>query len=190
MSCVVVLGCYRSGTSAVAGVLHQLGVCMGESFDAPTHANEKGYFEDRELKKLHERMSFNENVLALYQIVIHTREEKYPIWGIKDPFLCLHLDKVKDLFPKNTKYVIIRRPTEEVASSIAKAIGYTADNVYIDYVKFCQDSLEQHILNLNAPLFETTYQKFIKEDKIGEINRLADFLGLNVNSQVFDFVSN
>ena len=53
MTCVIVIGCYRTGTSAVAGVLHHLGVSMGKSFDPPAKSNPKGFFEDLDFKNLH-----------------------------------------------------------------------------------------------------------------------------------------
>lgn len=43
---ILVVGCHRSGTSAVAGSLSKLGVSLGDNLMPPSPANPKGYFED------------------------------------------------------------------------------------------------------------------------------------------------
>ncbi len=47
--CVVVLGTGRSGPSAVAGILHTLGVSVGRNLLGSNRSNPRGYFEDRDL---------------------------------------------------------------------------------------------------------------------------------------------
>ena len=42
---VIVLGMHRSGTSALTGLLHRLGFCLGDRLLEASTANEKGYFE-------------------------------------------------------------------------------------------------------------------------------------------------
>ena len=49
---VIVLGVYGSGSSAVAGILHHLGVMMGEKLIPATPANPKGHFEDAEFRRM------------------------------------------------------------------------------------------------------------------------------------------
>jgi len=49
---VVVFGMHRSGTSAVAGMLHALGVNMGGRFLEPDAGNPKGYWEDLDMVML------------------------------------------------------------------------------------------------------------------------------------------
>ena len=43
---IMVVGEGRCGTSAVAGILHHLGVFMGEDFVPPNHTNVYGHWED------------------------------------------------------------------------------------------------------------------------------------------------
>ena len=68
MSCVIVLGCYRSGTSAVAGILHHLGVMMGKEFDKPAKSNPTGYYEDLEFKRLFDMMAEGKDVEGPYYV--------------------------------------------------------------------------------------------------------------------------
>lgn len=50
MTCVLVVGTPRSGTSCIAGVLHHLGVRMTlKEYPEPHAMNPKGFFEDREM---------------------------------------------------------------------------------------------------------------------------------------------
>ena len=56
MRTCVVLGCGRSGTSLVAGVLAAAGWHLGERLLAADPSNAKGYFEDRTVNALNERL--------------------------------------------------------------------------------------------------------------------------------------
>ena len=54
---IVVVGMHRSGTSAVSGLLSELGVFMGSSLFAPQKGvNEKGFFENSLLVDLNDRL--------------------------------------------------------------------------------------------------------------------------------------
>jgi hypothetical protein len=52
----VVLGCGRSGTSLVAGLLADAGWHLGERLLAPNADNPRGYFEDLPVNRLNERL--------------------------------------------------------------------------------------------------------------------------------------
>lgn len=49
-NCVLVLGTPRSGTSCVAGIVHHLGISMGDNFLSPDEWNPAGYFQDKEFE--------------------------------------------------------------------------------------------------------------------------------------------
>jgi hypothetical protein len=53
---IVVTGNGRSGTSAVARVLHESGISMGHDLIGPTEFNARGYYEERALVGLNERI--------------------------------------------------------------------------------------------------------------------------------------
>lgn len=118
---VLVTGVGRTGTSAVARVLHeQLGVCMGpddEELREPTKANPRGDYEDRAFRQLHiqvtngrvERETFERRAMDLLgrRSEAHTPSfEVYSAWldetvrgplpgdpwGFKDPRACHVLD--------------------------------------------------------------------------------------------------
>jgi hypothetical protein len=53
---VVILGCHRSGTSALAGTLGLLGGTLPAKLLKPNYSNEKGYFEPQEIASLHDEV--------------------------------------------------------------------------------------------------------------------------------------
>jgi len=97
--CVMVLGVPRSGTSAVAGVLHALGVNMGTGhLQKGNEWNERGYVEDLRWQRLNKRITgeryghnqpaaIGDALLEQYQRLIEDCSQS-PLWGIKDPRLC------------------------------------------------------------------------------------------------------
>ena len=106
--CVLVIGPHRSGTSLVAGILHTLGVSMGEELLGESEANPKGHFEDLLFLKKNDLVvgdwkdpNPGEVSEGFYKYLIKTRL-RLPLWGIKDPRLCFttpfilpHLDEVR-----------------------------------------------------------------------------------------------
>ena len=56
VSAVVVLGMHRSGTSALAGVLHSLGCSLPADLMGPTEDNEKGYFESNAIRRFNDEL--------------------------------------------------------------------------------------------------------------------------------------
>src|SRR5580700_7972119 len=53
---LVVLGMHRSGTSALAGMLHHLGVALGNRLMPATSDNPRGYWEHAEIVAANERL--------------------------------------------------------------------------------------------------------------------------------------
>lgn len=56
VSAVVVLGMHRSGTSALAGVLHSLGCSLPADLMGATEDNEKGYFESNAIRRFNDEL--------------------------------------------------------------------------------------------------------------------------------------
>lgn len=104
---IIVLGCHRSGTSMIAGVLAHMGVFMGEDLimgEMPE--NPKGYYEDREAVAINadlleeanggwEDLPTTEEILKAVEDTpeighrmtefIAKRSEAHAMWGWKDP---------------------------------------------------------------------------------------------------------
>lgn len=70
---VMVLGCPRSGTSLLSGLLSKLGVNMGNNLRRPDKYNPEGYFEDIELLAINERL-FTRAGGVTWGMIIPTKE--------------------------------------------------------------------------------------------------------------------
>ena len=145
---VVVLGMHRSGTSLVAGCLQRLGVDFGPRLMPADPDNPRGYFEHNDVVNLHDRLllaldrswdettpfppdwwvdagrldPYRQQLLALLRRDFSTA----PLWGIKDPRLCLLLpwwESVWSEISSRPLFVLVRRRPAEVAASLARREG-------------------------------------------------------------------
>jgi O-antigen biosynthesis protein len=106
---LVVLGMHRSGTSALTGMLHHLGVALGEHLMPATQDNPRGYWEHADIVKVHERLMAalgwawddirslppgferSEPAQAAWAELTAILDRDFagaPLWGVKDPRLC------------------------------------------------------------------------------------------------------
>jgi len=112
---VIVVGMHRSGTSALAGLLHSNGVTMGEDRDfypPPMRENPKGFFENKRFRQLNDKIlgegghrvkafkpiipawdieKIREKHLDQMANLIRYYDNIYQLWGWKDPRTCLTL---------------------------------------------------------------------------------------------------
>lgn len=76
---ILVLGCHRSGTSALTGALHQCGASLGRgALLSPEPENSKGYFESEKIVRL------NDNLLKALGHKTHYPEYLPPNWKSTD----------------------------------------------------------------------------------------------------------
>lgn len=141
---VVVLGMHRSGTSAITKSLELFGVDFGENLMAPNPVNPKGFWEDRDI------VAINDKILSKLQVkwsdlladstpllneafhaeledeaieLVRSRLKNFHLWGFKDPRTCRTLPFWKRVFKKagcEAYYIISVRNPLNVADSLAK----------------------------------------------------------------------
>lgn len=138
---VLILTMPRSGSSLLAGILHKLGVPMGNPSDMKKgkHLNKYGCYEDRWFQSINlnimfesrlqldltERLDLDEGrikrVVQDYKSEIEkfAREKEKSRWGFKDPALIYTLPYFHQLF-KNPYYIHLRRSTQDTAGSFYK----------------------------------------------------------------------
>lgn len=191
MSCIIVMGCFRSGTSAVAGTLHHLGVFMGERFDKPNSNNPKGFWEDLDFKEIHSAYEENGQDLVLfhrgldvnYRGLISKREADHQLWGVKDPLLCKHLKKLTSNI-SDYKLIVCRRSVEDIAASMGRAIGFPSDT-FLPLAKSYVDELDMSLAEYTGPRLEIQ-----KTDSMLQIlEPICEFVGLPSNQAAIDFLS-
>jgi hypothetical protein len=145
--CIIVIGMHRSGTSAMTGVLHYLGVDLGNDLMSPKPDNPKGFWEHREIYKIHEELLNNlgsvwDDIRPLPQnwwleedakkaqddilAVLRRDFRKSKLWGLKDPRLCRLMALWHPIFSQlqcAPNFIIVFRNPEEVAASLNNRNG-------------------------------------------------------------------
>lgn len=140
---------HRSGTSALAGALSALGFHMGDALlPAVAEVNDRGFWENSVVVDIHDRLlselrrswddfrPLPEGWLQLPEIAGY-REEimgvmredylKRPLWGIKDPRMCLLLPlwlEVLEAVEIPSFFVHIHRAPNAVARSLERRDGF------------------------------------------------------------------
>lgn len=130
---IAVLGVYRSGSTAVAGALHRLGVDMGPPFF-------EGFYESAGLSKqlrkwwdephLREKVSQAKRIRVLAQW-IREREQGGARWmGMKHPLLSLCGEDLVQAWGPETRFIRCCRPLEDSIDSL-KRLGRTVDGAFL-----------------------------------------------------------
>jgi hypothetical protein len=146
---------HRSGSSATAGVMHLLGIHMGEKLLPATRNNPKGHFENANFVNLNQeilrsvRSTWNnppsrERILraTIPEAKIRTFIEKNmkSVWGLKDPRTLLTFEFWKPYFEEVAEiyYVFVHRPFDASVRSLAyrdkNGIG-NASQILTPYLK-------------------------------------------------------
>ncbi len=135
---ILVLGMHRSGTSALSGMLHHLGVALGGNMMPPTTDNPRGYWEQADIVDIHRKAMaayglawddirpmppalLRDAAVARDLRAILVREfAGAPLWGLKDPRLCrlmpLWLPLLAELGATPRFILPVRHPADVAAS--------------------------------------------------------------------------
>lgn len=108
---IVVLGVGRGGTSAVAGMLSQLGVFMG---DRPGDVNH----EDRRLSAAIEGQDYDGAAS-----IVEEYDRRYSIWAWKRPSAFKHLPFIDEHF-RHPHYVCVMRDVAAIAGRRQVSMGF------------------------------------------------------------------
>tara|TARA_Y100000590_G_scaffold446920_1_gene581371 strand:+ start:17479 stop:18225 length:747 start_codon:yes stop_codon:yes gene_type:complete len=150
---VIVVGMHRSGTSAVAGILHLNGISMGSDKTfrpKPLPQNPKGFYENYSFRKISDKIlacsgykvkSFNPvipeevtvgKITGKMTNLIHLNESDHGKWGWKDPRVCLTLHCWLDVLDSmnlinETRIVFVSRDGASVARSLTRRDGLSTE---------------------------------------------------------------
>jgi hypothetical protein len=195
---IVVLGTIGGGTSAVAGVLHHLGVFMGTEFGASYRELQQNW-EEAEIGQLCRR-AVNAKSGQL-QMEPHLFQKKLRIWaddhrraarvagrrpGVKHPLLCVAIDLLHDAWGPIVP-VVVDRPFAKVLATL-KRLEWWPDE---------QDGVESttHLLTARDLSLANTAKVHIDFEELRAtpvpvIQRLADELGLEVTQDQLEAATN
>ncbi len=130
----LITGSGRSGTSAVAQLLHEAGLSVGHDLLEPDEHNAEGYFEERMVIMINDAIlkaagigewfttATRERIReAAVQYVDYMRDQVQvatPVW--KDPRFSWTLEAWLEMFPEPPRIIVcLRSPAEVVASTLA-----------------------------------------------------------------------
>jgi hypothetical protein len=179
---VLVLGSGRCGTSIVAGVLHKLGVPMGERLMPSSPSNIHGHFEDLDFHTINKQYVDHEISLRVFVECLHTlmisRAKTFDLWGLKDPRVC-------DVLPiyltalqfTRVRLTVIRcvRAQEDTALSWSRAERCSL-HVAEDIVRTREESLDDLLRG-----YEPLEMRF--EEKQWAADRLAAHFDLPITEE-------
>ncbi len=189
---------HRSGTSAVARGLRALSVYLGDDLYGAHPENPTGYFEDRSVVELDERVLKALGVrwddvtplkprqfsgLRMWRLRREARRYlrrsflSQPLWGFKDPrtirLLPFWLRTLRDCGATDAYLLVIRNPSSIAASLFARQAMelQTAQRLWLVYMVPFLDQLA------HKPLAVVDYDLLIADPR-GQLARIADKLGL------------
>ncbi len=200
---VAVLGMHRGGTSAVTRGLTALGVELGLNLVEPGFDNPTGFWEDREIVDLNDRLLHQIGIsyesVALVPRNLHTdpdfealrsdatklvqsRLDINPLWGLKDPRLCRLLPFWKPIFNQcaaTVCYVISVRDPLSVAHSLQARNQFPVPKSFLLWL--------QHYAGAVCATHGTT-REFVEFDALIDhpsamLERVATTLGLPLTAE-------
>jgi lipopolysaccharide biosynthesis protein len=201
-SIIVVLGMHRSGTSAFARALPVLGVNLGGNLMPAGVANDKGFFEDLDVKNLNEQfltaLGRRWDSLAPVQpeemqgevadrfrrlAAGHLRSKLGEgVYGLKDPRMCRLLPFWRDVLVRvkaSPVFVIVYRNPASVAQSLAARDGFVVEKCHLLWLEHMYSSLRY---SAGAPRLVVDYDRLVDEPAT-ELSRIAQISGLPFDPQ-------
>jgi hypothetical protein len=191
---VAVVGVPRSGTSCIAGMLHNMGICMGKRLMPPQPYNPKGFFEAMYLQHylmacfeeptLRELAPRSERVEWLTHWAAGRRGEG-PVVGAKHPAFCLILPDLAEAWP-GVRIVCVDRPYADIIASLtdpalqSPSLGtkaWFAAPIQAKSVAAKLDKRDQDLATLNLPTLRLAYYDVLR-DPGSAADALAAFAGI------------
>ena len=197
--CIIVLGIPRSGTSAVAGTLHRMGVDMGDGHFQPVDAlNARGYYEDLRWQRIHKALAgiqyttrFSYDIPQLYKkayrnLVGELSHQK--LWGFKTPRACFTLHHVTPLLEEagvEMRLVVVRRDFSASVGSIMRhsqiayggRLAMRAEEATA-LMTHWNAALTLQVQNFDGPIYEVNFESFL-EYPLSTAEDLAQFCGVH-----------
>ena len=194
---VIVLGQHRSGTSAVASILHHLGIPMGTpgNIESATHlvdgwpafeSNPRGQFEDNDFVKIFDdgHGSWECPVWWRYSTVtaqrakslVRKREYDHELWGLKSPQLCYTLTYLLD-YLKDPVVIAIHRDFDDMVASLSKRDGRplpVSQHIQaLYYTLFMGAKVE--VREKGVPLLGLEFEEVLEHPQMSS-NQIANFI--------------
>lgn len=159
---IIVTGCQRGGTTMLSGIFEILGVPMliGKGSNQT--------WEDTEFISLLDRGTEQDLITE-----VQRRNEKYPCWGFKHPYLHRHIEKIIRVFGNVHYFVVFRDP-----AAIALGLGCKVSNA-IDKQKEVADGMKRVEYKM------VSYEKALIDPR-KFVQKIIESAELSVKREVFN----
>lgn len=207
---IVIIGMHRSGTSALSGLLNDLGVFMGNNLYGPQKSvNEKGFFENSQVVRINDELfddacsswddplanCFEQNgtiaeSFSVYNNTLSTVRTEYAshqLWGMKDPRTSLNLGFWQRVFSGvnvEPYYIIMLRHPLEVAASLEKRDMFSSKKSLMLWINY---TLSSYMQCLDKQCCILKYDKLLSEPET-VILELESTLGVMLDSTKTSFI--
>lgn len=209
---VPVFGMHRSGTSALAGLLHNNGICMGEADDfypPPMRENPKGFYENVRFRRINDAMlkacgysvkSWSPVLPAVRVVPEELRTRMATLmqhylwghehWGWKDPRSCLNagawlytLERMGVLHLARPIF-IFRDPKEVRASMLRRGNREREEGQFIRVHQMYYDALFESFKNYRGRVIHPLFVTFdqLIYNTQSTCRRLSTYLGVQVEN--------
>ncbi|KHE91947.1 MAG: sulfotransferase family protein [Candidatus Scalindua rubra] len=174
---IIVLGCHRSGTSAVTGLLELFGVHLGTDLIQPGADNPKGFFEHSKIVRLNDCFMDQLNIKWWQPVPTDylesiMKEDKFSrlrvgyqdwlkqimkrevathdIWAVKDPRMTRMMPLANPVFEEcgGLIYLVVRRNEQDIIKSLARRHSCTEGEAEIVVDNYL-DHLNYFVNNTN-----------------------------------------
>jgi hypothetical protein len=202
VTAVFVLGMHRSGTSVVARALDTMGVDLGKNLLGGDHNNPKGYWEDKDIYRVNQYIletytsdkdfalslagnmkGLQDNAWCAREIerIIALKSATSPLWGCKDPRLCLTFPIWKEHLLRQgvtPKVVIVYRNPLDVAKSLHARDRFSLDYALLLWFSYTY-SIFRSIANIDSTIIE--YERLLLQPELTLKNLQRS---LNLDTQI------
>ncbi len=206
---VIVAGMHRSGTSALAGLLHHNGITMGEEENwkpKPNRENPRGFFENKLFRMSNDRMlaeyayrvkSFSPRIPEISTCSHATWMEmdslirrycvRYTAWGWKDPRTCLTIgiwiSAMRAQGLENRLRILIPcRATDDIAKSMVRRGNKGSIAQFEDLTRVYNKRLLE---GCNGYKFLTVDFTDLMHKTEATAKRISDYLGMPIEDTSF-----
>ena len=188
---IIVTGPGRSGTSAVARVLHESGVSMGDHLGPPSEFNPAGFYEELPVCELNDQIMADcgmegqelwpsRSTVRSAAIPYHRPMDELvatsSAGGWKDPRFCLTLEPWLPHLPARPKVVVCLRSPEAFIHSVISIFGLSRREVlegwWTNHLRRALDVIGDHALEATSVVYEE-----LVEQPAATVAALSSFVG-------------
>jgi len=208
----IIIGLPRSGTSLVAGILHNSGIKVTKSRIRYDKYNSKGYYEYLPMVNINVLLSksktFNNFILAMKNNNIKTIVDEYNhcvdqliikdnLNGMKDPRFCFvellngFINTMKFRHPtRNVKIILTHRNIISIANSVLHVDPTVSmeKNELISILETFYSNAFDNMRHMGYEYMMVSYERLISDYNESLLNELADFCEIKPNDIAKDFI--